>query len=142
MQEDTRKNNKFLPGFFAGILVTLGIGMIVVGGFFILAKNSGKLSMLYTGAIPGTGDTEVTDGIDWDGISQKSQSIAEVLEQLYMGDFDADTMEQYIYKGIFASLNARDLQKKQAFRLFIKKGLTKYPKKGIMKFGKNVRTNQ
>ena len=103
MQEN--KSNKFLPGFFAGILVTLGIAMVVVGAFFIITRNQNKLSMLYTGAIPGTGETEVTEGIDWDAIKDKSQSIAEVLEQIYMGDVDAEAMEQNIYKGIFASLN-------------------------------------
>ncbi|MCR4779133.1 MAG: S41 family peptidase [Lachnospiraceae bacterium] len=104
MQEE-RKSNKFLPGFFAGILVTLGICFVVVGVFFIITINSSKLSMLHTGAIPGTGSTEEVDSIDWDEVSKKSQTIAEMLNQVYMGDIDPDAMEQNIYKGIFSSLN-------------------------------------
>jgi len=102
---EKKKSNKFLPGFFAGIFVTLGIGMIVVAIFFAVYQNSSKLAMLHVGAVPGTGTTESTDQIDWNRVNEKSQYIAEVLDQLYMGDVDPKLMEEYIYKGIFASLN-------------------------------------
>lgn len=103
---EKKSGNKFLVGFFVGILLTVFTAIIAVGLVVAVSGNAGKIAMLYMDVFPGKqATTEQVDSIDWKGVSDKSEYIAEMINEIYMGDIDPKRMEEYVYKGMLASLN-------------------------------------
>ncbi len=100
-KKPAKKKTGFWKGLFIGILITLVVLFLAVGG--VLAYINHQISRTIADAEAQTG--VVRRGLDYQTINDKLTILKRVVDRYFLFDSDVDDMETGIYRGMISALD-------------------------------------
>ena len=104
-------NNRFWTGVLAGSLVTVFVGLIIVGmslGIYLFSRTVIRgegPQVSQTGPGITDGKEQVKGDLDYEQINNKMSLIQQIISQYFLYDEDTENVQEYVYKGLLAGLN-------------------------------------
>lgn len=101
----TGSQNRFWMGVLTGALIMAFAGLILVGmsaGIYLFGRR-------VISSQPQSGAPSITEEsakrVDFDQVTSKMEMIQQIIDQVFLYDEDAQSVEDFIYRGMMAGLN-------------------------------------